>query len=142
MKKNIFRGLKKKYFFPIISILLIYLMFYITRIGCPIKFISGISCAGCGMTRSYYHLLHGNITEAFHFHPLFILPPLIIVVLIFQKYIPRKLKISFTIICIFVFLIVYIFRLLNQADSVVVFNPSTGLIYRFANYVIHLMKGV
>ena len=44
-------------------------------ITCPILFLTGISCAGCGMSRAWIALLHFNIHEAFMYHPLFFLPP-------------------------------------------------------------------
>ena len=44
-------------------------------ISCPIKFVTGISCAGCGMTRAWKVLLfHGDFRQAFYYHPLFLLP--------------------------------------------------------------------
>ena len=44
-------------------------------ISCPIKFVTGISCAGCGMTRAWKALLfHGDFRQAFYYHPLFLLP--------------------------------------------------------------------
>lgn len=37
----------------------------------PYKYITGISCAGCGMTRAWIALLHFDINTAFMYHPLF-----------------------------------------------------------------------
>ena len=39
---------------------LIIILLYFTHIGCPIKFITGISCPACGMTRAVLAILHGD----------------------------------------------------------------------------------
>ncbi len=37
---------------------------------CPIKLVTGLSCLGCGMTRSVLLVLSGDIQAAFRMHPL------------------------------------------------------------------------
>ncbi|MDE7047571.1 MAG: DUF2752 domain-containing protein, partial [Lachnospiraceae bacterium] len=37
----------------IAAVLMVYGLFTVLGIGCPIKFITGISCMGCGMTRAW-----------------------------------------------------------------------------------------
>jgi hypothetical protein len=37
--------------------------------GCTIRSVTGLDCAGCGMTRATHALLHGRIMEAFRFNP-------------------------------------------------------------------------
>ena len=63
----------------IISIIMVIIAYGIMQymgITCPIKYITGISCAGCGMTRAWIALLHFDINTAFMYHPLFFfLPP-------------------------------------------------------------------
>lgn len=58
----------------IISIIMVIIAYGIMQymgITCPIKYITGISCAGCGMTRAWIALLHFDINTAFMYHPLF-----------------------------------------------------------------------
>ncbi|MDT2738768.1 DUF2752 domain-containing protein [Enterococcus canintestini] len=38
---------------------------------CPLRAITGVPCPMCGMTRSFIHLAHGDISGAFSYHPLF-----------------------------------------------------------------------
>ena len=64
----------REYVKVILAIAFVYVLFYVTGIGCPIKFITGISCMGCGMTRAYVSLFRGDFHSAFAFHPLFFLP--------------------------------------------------------------------
>ena len=37
---------------------------------CSFKLVTGLPCFGCGMTRSWVHLLHGEIAEAWSMSPL------------------------------------------------------------------------
>ncbi|BCA85626.1 hypothetical protein EsVE80_11490 [Enterococcus saigonensis] len=38
---------------------------------CPLKAITGFPCPMCGMTRSFIHLVQGDVSGAFYYHPLF-----------------------------------------------------------------------
>ncbi len=42
-----------------------------TGIGCPIRFLFGIPCPGCGTTRACAAALHGDFIEALRWQPLF-----------------------------------------------------------------------
>ncbi|MBQ9938019.1 MAG: DUF2752 domain-containing protein [Oscillospiraceae bacterium] len=44
----------------------------VSGIGCPIRFLFGVPCPGCGITRAWMSALHGNIADAFRWHPLFL----------------------------------------------------------------------
>ncbi len=45
----------------------------LTHIGCPIRFLFGVPCPGCGITRACSAFLHGHFAEAFRWHPLFLI---------------------------------------------------------------------
>ena len=36
---------------------------------CGFKIMTGHDCPGCGMTRCFVCMVHGNVLEAIHFHP-------------------------------------------------------------------------
>lgn len=40
---------------------------------CPFRFLTGLNCPGCGVTRALHQLLHGNFEAAFMLNPLFLL---------------------------------------------------------------------
>ncbi len=40
--------------------------------GCTFKHLTGWSCSACGCLRATHQLLHGNLTNAFHLNPLYI----------------------------------------------------------------------
>ncbi len=42
-------------------------------VACPSARMLGQPCPGCGLTRATMAALHGHLSEAFHFHPLFFL---------------------------------------------------------------------
>lgn len=130
-KKNIFNMVP-----AVLAVVILYIIFFVTGIGCPIKFITGISCAGCGMTRAYLSLLHLDFREAFHYHPLFWLPPVFLVIL----YKKNRMKPSIYKILIYTivgfFCIVYVYRLISNDDTVVVFRPQDNIVFR----VIRLLK--
>ena len=60
-------------------------------ITCPIKFITGISCAGCGMSRAWMAFLQLDIAKAFAYHPLFWLVPIAVIVLLCKSKINIKI---------------------------------------------------
>ena len=66
------------------------LILYFTGIGCPIKFATGISCPGCGMTRAWLAALQGNFGLAFAMHPLFWCVPLAFALVLFWDKLPGK----------------------------------------------------
>lgn len=39
--------------------------------GCVFWNVLHVPCPSCGMTRAFLQLLHGNVTMAFHYHPMF-----------------------------------------------------------------------
>ena len=51
------------------------LLLELTGIGCPIRFVFGIECPGCGMTRALVSVLRLDFASAFAFHPVWFVPP-------------------------------------------------------------------
>lgn len=120
----------KEYFEAAAALILVILFLYVTKIGCPIKFLTGISCAGCGMSRAYFSLLRLDFKSAWEYHPLFFVPPLFVLTLIFKEKIG---DIAFKIILFTIvisFVIIYVYRMVFMTGDIVVFRPENGLIYR------------
>ncbi len=97
--------------------------------GCPIKAWTGISCPGCGMTRAWAALLHGDFYVALHFHPLFFLAPLLLFCIFAEHKWHRPLWRNGILGIAALFLVVYLLRLANSSDQVVVFSPRSSIIY-------------
>lgn len=78
---------KKTLILPILVIIslliVVYYNFNPSNFGffpkCPLHFLTGYKCPGCGVQRAIHQLLHLNLAEALHFNALFVLSlPLII----------------------------------------------------------------
>ena len=121
----------------ILAVAFVYTIFYITGIGCPIKFLTGISCMGCGMTRAYLSLLRLDFAGAFRYHPLFPIPAIAAVLFLFKSRISQRIVKLLLFTTIVLFSIIYLLRILDPSDTVVVFEPTNGAIYRW----IQILKG-
>lgn len=106
MKNN-----KRIIFIVLISIMLwiilLRLFSNLTGTICLIRGIIGIPCPACGITRAIKSLIRLNIKDALYYNPLFLMPFIFMVVLIFKrKYIKVTAK-----VCAITLIIVYIFRM-------------------------------
>ena len=119
----------------------LYAVFHIIGIGCPIKFLTGISCAGCGMTRACLALAKLDIRGALCFHPLVFVPPVYMVMFFLNKKTGKDVVKYINTFCIVLFLAVYIVRLLNPLDTVVVFDIQNGLIFKLLKCVGGVFNG-
>ena len=99
--------------FAATAVLILYLVLFALGIGCPLKYLSGISCAGCGMTRACMSALRLELSQAFAYHPLWIGLPVVFPLLIFFKI--KKMNRAFYALAFSaaaVMLAVYFYRLL------------------------------
>lgn len=81
---------------------------------CVFKTITGLPCPGCGLTRSYLSFFRGDIINAFKYHPLFLLPVILIINLIYNKVKINKFIINEKVVICFIviFLTVYVLRMI------------------------------
>ena len=112
------------------GVALFYLVIEALGVTCPIRFLTGISCAGCGMSRAWRALLRLDLAQAAAYHPLFWLPVPAAAVLVFRERVPRWFYRGFLAIVCGLFVIVYLLRLFSPEDQIVVFRPDQGLIPR------------
>lgn len=114
---------RKKHEFDKVYAMLVITAFYIVLhffdIGCPIKYITGISCAGCGMTRAWLCVLHFDFSGAYYFHPLYWTIPFLIILYLIRNKIIRKAVHFFVGSFAVIFIIVYVIRMMNPEDTVV-----------------------
>lgn len=103
---------------------------YLRVIGCPIRFLTGVSCAGCGMTRAWMSVLRLDFAAAYRYHPLFPLPAAAVALYALRG----RLRPAFLKGCLYagalLFLAVYLWRMLYGDGSVVAFEPQQGLIFQ------------
>ncbi len=107
-----------------------YAVIELAGVTCPIRWLTGISCAGCGMSRAWLSLLRLDLSAAFAYHPLFWLPIPAALVLLFRQRLPKALvRWTLGAACA-LFLVVYVIRMLQPEDAIVTFAPRTGAVYR------------
>ena len=54
--------------------------------NCPVKYLTGVPCPGCGLSRALAALLRLDFRAAFRFHPMiFVLPPVVLYALFGKK---------------------------------------------------------
>ncbi len=106
---------------------------YLTGIGCPFRFLVGVPCPGCGITRACQAVLRLDFAGAFYYHPLFwLLPPAFAYLVLGKSPLlgsPKRERV-FLVSLIALTLGVYVFRLIfvrNEAFSV---DTSAGFIVR------------
>ncbi|MCR5007088.1 MAG: DUF2752 domain-containing protein [Oribacterium sp.] len=112
-------------------------------IGCPVKFLTGVSDAGCGMSRAWLSVLHLDFARAFYYHPLWMLPVPAVLAIFFKKRIPEKIY-RFLVICfVALFLMVYGYRMFFMPDQdIVVFRPWEGFIWRSIETIAIVIKSL
>lgn len=130
--RKLFQKINKDMLLAVLAVVAIYFVFSILGIGCPIKWATGISCAGCGMTRAYLSLLHLDIEHAFIYHPLFWSVPLVLLIIVLHMAgrVSARAANYVKYLAAFLFIIVYVVRLINPEDTIVVANIQEGLVWR------------
>ena len=112
------------------AVVVLYVILESFGVTCPIKYITGISCAGCGMSRAWIALLHFNIHEAFMYHPLFFLPPVVVIFMLLKSKINIKFYKIFMFTMAGAFVIVYLYRMFIGTGDIVVFEPQNNIVFR------------
>ena len=123
----------KKYKYQLITAFafLLYVAFaYLFKIPCPIKYLSGVSCLGCGMTRACASLLRLDFATAFYYHPMvFVFPVFLLLMIVYSV---KKKKRAFYItlsLCTVAFALTYLYRIVYNSD-VISINIADGIIYK------------
>lgn len=121
------------------GIVLFYVLLESVGITCPIRFLTGVSCAGCGMSRAWLALARLDLDAARQFHPLFWLPVPAAGLLLFRRRVPERVFTVGMTACGVLFLVVYLIRFFLPGD-IVVFAPQQGLVWRAVSGVMAWVK--
>ena len=119
---------------PWIAIVAFYSLLFVFGVGCPIKYATGVSCFGCGMTRAVWAAARLHFADAFYYHPLWVVLPVWAVLFIFRKKINTKLFNALLWITLAAFVVVYFIRMFDPHNHVVVFEPSEGFLARMVSH--------
>lgn len=127
------------YIKALLIVVAVYGIFAAAGHGCPIRYVTGIPCPGCGLSRAYIALLHLNIREAFSYHPMFwAIPVLVLACLRYEKYRGAWTK-ALMILLGLGFVVLYVFRL-STGDPAVTVDIHSGLFYRVVNGILSIWK--
>ena len=103
--------------------------------GCPIKFMTGISCPGCGMTRACISVFKGDFKESLRYNPMIILMPFMAILFvcnnikpIYNKY--KKVIDKLWVIIGTIFIVTYLIRLIIGNNDIVVIDIRENILFR------------
>ena len=118
------------------AIALLYLLFHLAGIGCPFRFLTGICCPGCGMTRAVISLLSFRLSDAVYYHPLVLILPLVALVFLMRRRIPQNVFHILTAIILALFVIVFLVRIFDPDNDVVTFQLHQGFVVQTIKSII------
>ena len=114
------------------AVIFLYIVLFAVGIGCPIKYLTGVSCPGCGMTRACISALRFDFLQAFEYHPLwFAVLPIAILLVFFRV---KRNSSAFALVSVIagvMLVAMYIYRMVFARGEVVSFSLTSGALYRF-----------
>lgn len=117
MKHFVYAKNKIKHHIPLILLFIAVAVFYLT-FGCPIRWLFGVSCPSCGMSRAIEAALRLDFSLALQMHPLVFLLPVAGLVYLLRKRIPRKVLVILCVAALIIMLATYIYRMANGSEIV------------------------
>lgn len=120
----------------ILAVLLVLILRDLSGIGCPIKFITGISCPGCGMSRALWAAARLDFKQAFYFHPLFLFVPAGGIFFLFRNKLSKRSVHNFWAGVAVIFLLVYGIRLLFFQNEVIVCRPDQSIFFKIGKGIV------
>jgi len=130
--------MKKKFILVLLLGVYVLIAYCFSPTLCVFNYFTGLPCPGCGLTRAHLAFLRGDILKAFAYHPLFPLPAIVVIILIYNKIKVNKYVINTKLIVIFiiVFISVYIIRMALLFPTYEPMNINyDGLIPRFLKFL-------
>lgn len=113
----------------------------IFHIPCPIHYLTGISCPGCGMSRSVLALLRLDFSAALYYHPLIpyllVAAPVLAALHLTHRDRLRKILVLASAVLM---VLVYLWRLIVVRSPVLDFSPASGLLGRIFLWITGLFS--
>ena len=103
---------------------------------CPVLWITGVSCPGCGITRACLSLIRFDLESAIYYNPSVFVVILAAVLLFFSKKKTTKNRILLT--AAFFMIAVYLYRMLFAHAPVLQFDPANGAVGRLLRWLFKL----
>ena len=118
------------------AVVLLYALMEAAGITCPIKYVTGISCAGCGMSRAWLSVLRLDFRQAFYYHPLFWMVPAAAVVYLQRRRMNRRAFLALMYGMAAAFLAVYLYRMFLGDGEIVAFRPEENIAFKIFRAII------
>lgn len=137
LKKAIKKNITKDNLLIIVALSFVVAAMYISHIGCPIKYMTGVSCPGCGMTRAVFSAIHLDFHKAFSYHPMWWSLPVLVFTWLFMEA-DLITKRTFRVILglfLIMFILVYAYRMYDGTDTIVTAAPHNGLIAKIKDWL-------
>ncbi|MBQ8345020.1 MAG: DUF2752 domain-containing protein [Clostridia bacterium] len=113
------------------GIAVLYGIMFLLSIPCPVKWLTGVSCPGCGMTRACLSALTFRFADAFSYHPLWVALPFVLAALVMLRCWKRqKAEQVLLIVSGLVMIAVWLYRICCLQGEVVTFRPEDGAVIR------------
>ncbi len=113
------------------AVVAVYAVLFALGITCPIKYVTGISCPGCGMSRATWAMLRLDLAAAVYYHPLcFAMPPVALGMIYTYATHRRRAFSALLFGTAGAMIAVYLYRLIFLEQGVVVAELESGLISR------------
>lgn len=128
--------------FTVLLCLLLYciLSAYI-YIPCPVFWLTGVSCPGCGITRSLLSILRLDFVSAISYNPsifwIIAITPVLMILYCKKQIKPMRMLILITAV---IMIIVYMIRFLILHDPFLVFSPQNCALVRLLNLLYDILK--
>jgi len=119
----------KEYSTLAFTVLLVIALMYVSGIGCPIRYMTGIPCPGCGMSRACVSLILLDFEQALRYHPMVYAMPIFVVLYIWARHKGKSGNAILWIACA-LFIITYLIRILIFKDAVLEIDIRDGRIWR------------
>lgn len=124
---------ERDFLLSILAMGLIAVILFVLDIGCPTRFVTGVCCPGCGMTRAVIHLCKGDISGAVYYHPLVFTLPIIAILFVLKDRINKTLFNTLLVIILVLFISIYLIRLFDVTNKVVYVDVTKSIFYKLLN---------
>ncbi len=138
----------KEYGWAVVVFFGYYILVHLFRaVFCPLIHLTGIPCAGCGLTRAFLHMIKGEFVEALYINPMAYLVVVFAVYCGFWRYIRGTRIRGFSVwfgVLIVIMLVFYLYRMyLYFPDRVpYVYTADNLLANRLPGYKGVIAKGI
>lgn len=110
----------------LVTLLAAVVLLWVTGIGCPVRFVTGVACPGCGLTRAWLAAVRFDFRAATAFHPLFWTVPFAFAGAMLRGRVSsmrmRRAIDALLVVFAVLFVVLWLVRLINTADAGLLFN--------------------